>query len=157
VKVPSNANSFTYQFQFYTVEYPTWRCTAYDDTFLALLHRQADAPNAFTNISFDANGNVVSVNNGFLQICNDVSGNDCTVDPVARLTGTGYYPFSGGGSSGAGATLPLTTTAPVTPGETIIIRFIIFDEGDDRLDSSVLIDDWRWSLDPADGPSTNPT
>jgi hypothetical protein len=67
IRVPSNAQSFTYQFQFMSAEYPTWRCTQYDDTFLALLSSQA-----FTgNISFDLDGDVVSVNNGFFDVCID--------------------------------------------------------------------------------------
>jgi hypothetical protein len=40
------------------------------------------------------------------------------------------------------------------PGETITLRFVIFDEGDDILDSSVLIDNFQWSLNPSDGPGT---
>jgi hypothetical protein len=154
IRVPTNANSFSYDFQFYSTEYPTFRCTAFDDTFLAMVSGSLFNGNA----SFDNNDNVVSVNNGYFDICLDTAGNDCTINPVATLTGTGYYPFTGGQSSGAGATVPLTTAGvPVTPGETITLRFIIFDEGDDQLDSSVLIDNFRWSIDPSDGPGTEPT
>ena len=59
-----------------------------------------------------------------------------------------------GGPAGA-ATGWLTTTSPVAPGETITIRFIVFDEGDHILDSAVILDHFRWSLNPAgNGPTT---
>jgi hypothetical protein len=159
LRVPTNALSFSYQFQFFSSEYPTFRCTEYDDTFLALLASQA-----FTgNISFDLDGDVVSVNNGFFDVCNDDDPNinggppnfcDPSPTPATALDGTGYFPFTGGDSIGAGSTNVLTTTSPVVPGETITLRFVIFDEGDDILDSSVLIDNFQWLLEPSDGPGT---
>lgn len=152
IRVPSNALSFSYQFQFYSAEYMTYRCTQFDDTFLALLSSQALNGGAPTNISFDTNGNVISVNTGFFEICYDdlfpAPANLCSTDPVAPLGGTGFS------ANSAGATRPLTTTSPVEPGELITLRFVIFDEGDDQLDSSVVIDNFQWSLDAADGPST---
>ncbi len=154
VRVPTNAQSFSYQFQFFSAEYQVFRCSAFDDTFLAMLSSQALNAGASTNISFDSLGRVVSVNTGFFENCNDNDNggvlNDCTDGPTPTLSGTGY-------ADSAAATNPLTTTSPVVPGEVITIRFIVFDEADDRLDSSVTIDDWRWSLDPADGPITDPT
>lgn len=157
IQVPINAQSFSYKFQFFSSEYPTFRCDDFDDTFLAILDSEAFQG----NISFDANGNVVSVNNGFFQVCFDDNSNtppnDCIVDPIQPLSGTGYDPFGGVFSSGAGATLPLTTTSPVVPGEIITLRFIIFDEGDHILDSSVLIDGFVWQAEPAEGgPITIP-
>jgi hypothetical protein len=158
--VPANAKSFTYQFQFFSSEYPTYRCSAFNDTFQAIL-----SSGAFSgNISFDSAGNVISVNNGFFDIClNDnpnVNGgppNICTTNPTATLGATGFFaPNNNAGalSIGAGATKLLTTTSPVVPGETITLRFMIYDEGDDILDSNVIIDNFKWSLDPAGPPST---
>jgi hypothetical protein len=53
-----------------------------------------------------------------------------------------------------GGTGWLKTTAPVTPGETIKLRFIILDEGDSRYDSSVLIDNFKWELQAVSAPVT---
>jgi hypothetical protein len=153
--VPTNAKSFKYRFQFYSSEYPTWRCSAFDDTFLALLQSQA-----FTgNISFDSLNHPMSINVGFFDVCFTDNAhnppNVCTINPVAPLAGTGFDPQNGGQESiGAGATTVLTTTAPVVPGETITLRFVIFDEGDDILDSNVVIDGFEWSLQPSSGPVT---
>ena len=60
LRAPTNANSFSFNFNFFTSEYPEWLCTAYNDAFVAYydgsLNTQADK-----NISFDSNGNPVSV------------------------------------------------------------------------------------------------
>ena len=66
----------------------------------------------------------------------------------AELTGTGYEGATGGGTGW------LTTTAPVTPGETITLRFIVWDEGDHIYDSATLIDNFRWLADAVIGPVT---
>jgi hypothetical protein len=173
INIPTNAESFSYNFQFYSSEYPTFRCTEFNDTFLALATVRDAAGNVVFdgNISFDANGNEVSINNGFMQVCFDdnpnVNGgppNDCTDDPTATLGTTGFaadndanndgIPNAGANSIGAGATKTLVTTAPAAPGGTMTLRFVIFDEGDDILDSTVLIDNFRWLATPVDDPVT---
>jgi hypothetical protein len=62
-------------------------------------------------------------------------------------------------SSGGGATGWLTSTAPVTPGETITLEFIIWDTGDNQYDSSVLLDYLTWQplLINGSTPVTVPT
>jgi hypothetical protein len=182
IQVPTNARSFSYQFQFWSSEYPTFRCTFFDDTFLALLDSDA-----FTgNISVDNTGYAVSINTPFLDIClDDVAGqprdvngdgiipsgevvpttNECSVEDGAALTGTGYAfdndatnngapDLAGSQSLGAGATTVLTTFSPIEPGEIITLRFIIFDEGDDQIDSTTIIDNFRWRRDAIDEPVT---
>jgi hypothetical protein len=140
--VPANANSFSFDFNFMSKEFPEFVCSDYDDTFLAMLDSQE-----FTgNVSFDAQGNRVSINVGFFDKC------DVTLDPVCtgdeELVGTGFQNSVGGGTGW------LTTTAPVTPGEKITLTFAIFDEGDHILDSAVLIDNFRWHIEQVDGPVT---
>jgi hypothetical protein len=36
----------------------------------------------------------------------------------------------------------------------VVIRFVIFDEGDDQLDSLVALDNLRWGLNPVGQPTT---
>jgi Putative metal-binding motif len=159
IKVPTNAFGFSYQFQFFSSEYPTFHCSAFNDSFVALLDSNA-FPN--TNVSFDANGDVVSVNNGFFQVCtiND-QGNNCLTnpDPQTIVDGTGFNLNNNdflASSIGAGATLPLVTTVPtVEPGEEITLRFIISDQGDGNLDSTVRIDNFVWLAVGCD-PLTDP-
>ncbi|MBT6178511.1 MAG: hypothetical protein HOI23_14790 [Deltaproteobacteria bacterium] len=73
VRVPTNAQGFQYDFRFWTYEYPQYICTQYNDFFLALLDSgHPDIP-ADKNISFDAAGNPVSVNNAFFTTCDALS------------------------------------------------------------------------------------
>lgn len=165
IRVPTNAQSFSFDFEFFSSEYPTFHCSAFNDVFLAELTSQAFNNGQRANVSFDANGSVVSVNNGFFQVCTQddpfsTPPNICltNVDANAILANTGFDPNNGGDfSSGAGATLSLTTQGvPVLPGETITLSFMIFDLGDDILDSSVIIDNFRWSALGSEGPKTIP-
>ncbi len=48
-----------------------------------------------------------------------------------------------GGVNGSAASW-LTTTAPVEPGATITLRLGIYDSGDPALDSTALLDRFRW-------------
>ncbi|RYE86639.1 MAG: hypothetical protein EOO75_15475, partial [Myxococcales bacterium] len=151
MRAPSNAKSFSYDFRFFTGEYQTYQCTQFNDYFLALLTSANGTIPADHNISFDAKGNAVSVNNGFFQTCGG-NGKNCGNCPngTADLAGTGMDQVNGGG------TLWLTTTAPVNPGEDITLELTIFDVGDHAYDSLVLIDNFAWSATPSSGPTTGP-
>jgi hypothetical protein len=183
LKVPQNAKSLSFNFSFFSAEYPEWVCTAYNDRFLAILESSALDPTKLPtgqcktgagvpncNISFDDKGQPVSINNGFFDICVTASGgtganaftNTCT-KPISMLNKTGYEEMrmSAGTSQfpnttkvAGGATGWLNTTAPVKPGETITLRFLVLDEGDATLDSSVLIDNFKWGTVAVAAPVT---
>ncbi len=144
LQVPANAKSFSFDFNFMSAEFPEWVCTSYDDTFLAMLDSEAFSG----NVSFDAMGNRVSINVGFFDVCDPVDDPACTGD--ADLVGTGYENGIGGGTGW------LTTTSPVVPNEKITLTFMIFDEGDHVYDSAVLVDNFRWGIEPVEGPITIP-
>ena len=175
LKVPQNAKGISFNFTFFSAEYPEWSCTDYNDRFLAILESSALDPTKLTgqcitsatrptcNISFDSTNQPVSVNNGFFDICVSDSGgagptwsNTCT-KPTTLLVKTGYEEmlvcgpgsrFAGAMKMAGGATGWLKSTAPVKALETIVLRFIVLDEGDGNLDSSVLIDNLKWELAP---------
>ena len=140
LKVPPTAQSFSFDFNFMSAEYPEYVGTQFNDKFLVILNSQKFKG----NVSFDSKGNCISINNAFFTVCNGCS------KGAAGLSGTGYENGIGGGTGW------LTTTSPVTPGETITVRFIIFDEGDHIYDSAVLIDNFRWDIAAPKngGPST---
>jgi len=144
LQVPANAQAFSFDFNFMSAEFPEFVCTSFDDTFVAYLESQAYTG----NVSFDSMGNRVSINVGFFNVCQVGLDPSCTGD--APLIGTGYEGSVGGGTGW------LTTTAPVVPGEKIKLRFSIHDEGDHILDSVVLLDNFRWEVEPVDGPVTVP-
>jgi hypothetical protein len=160
---PSNANSFSFDFQFFSGEYPNYVCMGFNDQFLAIVQSKTTYPTA-TNISFDPNKNPITVNSGFFTICDNVGTakqtNNCKTDP-SMLAGTGYE-VAGGGTNAqksdypGGSTGWLTTTAPINPGEDFTLRLVIFDESDHVLDSAALLDNFVWGVTKVAGPVTGP-
>jgi hypothetical protein len=112
------------------------------------------------NIAFDQDGNPISVNNSYFQVCEPGVHNGrtftCPLGP-SDLIGTGFEATSMCASGGTpGATGWLETTVPVQGGSIIELRFAIWDTGDAILDSTVLIDNFTWSLEEVDIPETVP-
>jgi hypothetical protein len=144
IRVPSNALSFSYQQNFFTWEYPQYICDRFNDFFVTMMDPKPDGlPDG--NIAFDQDSNPISVNNSLLQVCSPGKHNGKTFTcplSTASLKGTGF--------EGHAATGWLTTSAPVKPGSEITLRFAIWDSGDGRLDSTVLIDDFKFLLEAAE-------
>jgi hypothetical protein len=135
LRAPTNATGYAFSFNFYSFEYPEWVCTSFNDQFIALVN--PPPPGSINgNISFDAMTNPVSVNIAFFEVCNG-----CPLGN-AELAGTGF-----GTWNDAGATSWLATTAPITPGQQVTIRFAIWDTGDNAWDSTALVDNFRWIAD----------
>jgi hypothetical protein len=157
LKVPTNAKSFTFNFMFVSAEYPEFVGTEFNDKFIVLL----ESKSYMGNISFDAKKNPITVNTGFFDVCDTAKvcegtkTNTCG-KPVNLLNGTGYEDTDFGNQKIGGGTHWLTTTSPVTPGETAKLRFILFDEGDHIYDSSVIIDNFQWQTQGSTGPETIP-
>ena len=135
------------------------------------------------NISFDAAGNPVSVNNAFFTSCQPIACNDWNVllggGPDSNLDGCvdaltcntstnqcesalGACPDGSGdvaaytsNTSDAGGTAWLTTSAPVIPGEEITLEFHIWDTGDAVFDSLALLDNFRWKIEPTEVSTKN--
>lgn len=154
IKVPTNALGFRFNSNFYTYEYPEFICDEYNDFFAVLYREEAGA---WENIVFDTDGNPVSVNNSFLQVCTPgTHGGKTFACPLGRglLSGTGYdgsatcgQPLFGSDPTVGAGTGWLQTTTAVTGGSTITLRFVIWDSGDPVLDSTALIDAFEWELD----------
>jgi hypothetical protein len=96
--------------------------------------------------------NPVSVNNAFFQVCFPPPGAPAGTCPSGTLelvgNGMGGWPDNPNMSDGGGTNW-LTNSAPVNPGETIDIEFVLWDAGDHNVDSLVLLDRWEWSITPA--------
>jgi len=150
IRVPTNAKSFSYQENFFTTEFPVYICSEFNDFFVAML---TPTPMGLSdgNIAFDQNNNPISVNNSLLQVCKTQSaGGKSFPCPLGDST------LSGTGFTGHAATGWLQTQAPAAAGSEITLRFAIWDSGDGALDSTVLIDKFQWSADPATQASTAP-
>jgi hypothetical protein len=164
LRVPGNAKGFSFDFIFFSVEYPEFVCSVFNDTFYALV---IDDPGlnggARTNISYDQEGNEITVNNGFFEYppywSLEITGTQyeipeawqpgCNDDPSIGCTAPNPCPSYKGSTTGW-----LRTTAPATPGADITLIFSIHDEGDSILDSAVIVDNFRWQTVPIDGPGT---
>jgi hypothetical protein len=148
IKSPTNAKSFRFKLNFYTYEFPVYICSTYNDFMVAML---TPIPSGQTdgNISFDSQGNTISVNAGFLEVCYpQMAGGKnfpCGLGP-AQLSGTGFDSQP----NGSAATSWLQTTSPLeTPGADIELLFAIWDSGDGILDSTVLLDDFAFEVEEA--------
>jgi hypothetical protein len=159
IRTPTNATGYSFNFKFYTFEFPEYICTEFNDQFIALVD-PAPMGSIKGNISFDSKTNPVSVNIAFFDVCDTASkgqwgqwceffGGNCPPPPnpycpsgKAELAGTGFDAWAGG--TYAGGTTWLKTQAPVTGGEEITVRFAIWDTGDNALDSTAIIDNFRW-------------
>lgn len=164
LRAPSNATGFSFDFDFYTYEWPGFVCSTYNDFFLAILEPfppgQSDG-----NISFDGDGNPISVNNALLEVCGCAGNppNACTAGGKTftcslgniELIGTGFG-FDMSFGQDHGATSWLRTTAPVEGGSEVHLRFAVHDSGDGVLDSTTLIDNFAWIATPGTTVGTNP-
>ncbi len=160
LKAPKNASGIKFDFNFHSGEWPAFICSDFNDGFIAYLSAKGFNGGRPDNISFDAKKNPVSVNNAFLDRCTDGATAGCRSTPIGQsgpascpggpdeLAGTGFgvvgtYCPRSNSVSGA-ATGWLSSQAPVTPGETFTLEFMIWDTSDGILDSSVLLDNVQW-------------
>jgi hypothetical protein len=156
IRTPSNARGIAFDFDFFTYEWPEYICSPYNDFFLALLSPAPPGADS-GNISFDGQGNLVSVNNAFLEVCGCPGNppNPCSAGGKsfacslgdAELIGTGFG-FDSSGTDHA-ATSWLFTEAPVDPSATITLRLAIYDSTDGFFDSLALVDNLRWIAERA--------
>jgi len=137
VQVPPDVISFSYDLAFFTVEWPYYYDSQYNDFYVGWL----ESDKWTGNVSFDEQGNPISLNAAFFDFL-DQDGN------LPELQGT-CMRYHGG-------TKWLTTTSGVTPGEEITVVFAIFDLSDSILDSYVFLDNWEWGCDPTLRPETKP-
>jgi Putative metal-binding motif len=154
--VPPNVTGFSFDFLFLSVEYPEYVCSDYNDTFYALVTGEPQLGTVLTNITYDDVVPEMSVNSVLFQTPPYLNVNltgtgyehpsdyvDCTSDPLANCTPPYPCPQYVGSTTGW-----LRTTSPATPGATIHLRFSAHDEGDNILDSAVVLDNFQWRYDP---------
>jgi hypothetical protein len=137
VTVPAGSNSFSYDLAFFSTEYPFYYFSEFNDMYVGWLESERWTG----NVSFDKQGNPISLNASFLDFMD---------------TGSNLPELAGTCMKGHAATTWLTTTAPVSPGEKVTIVFAIFDLSDSILDSYVLLDDFRWGCEGDQPPNTVP-
>ena len=136
--VPPTNNSLSYDFAFFSTEYPAYYGSTYNDMYIGWLESESWTG----NISFDDQGNPISLNAGFLDFRDD--------------NGTGAPELAGTCMKRHAGTKWLSSTAPVTPGEQITLVLAIFDLSDSILDSYVFLDNFGWGCEGTSTPETKP-
>ncbi|MQY77037.1 MAG: VWA domain-containing protein [Spirochaeta sp.] len=126
LKAPYNARSFSFDFNFFSAEYPDYVNQEFNDSFYAILEAASTNRGRTTNIAFDADNASIEVDNNYFQK---------PFHPIPN-TGTG---FDYHGSTGW-----LRTSWPIEGGELFTLTFSIHDEGDGIFDSLVLLDNFRF-------------
>ena len=132
IRSPKNATGYSFNFKFYSFEYPEWVCTSFNDQFISLVE-PAPMGSISGNVSFDKQNNPVSVNVAFFDVCDG-----CPLGS-SEMDGTGFNVWDDAGGTGW-----LQTTAPVKGGDEITIRYAIWDTGDQAWDSTALVDNFQW-------------
>ncbi len=153
IRTPSNATGLSFEFNFYTYEWPQYVCSEFNDVFAALLWpKPPDSDDG--SISFDSLGNTVSVNSAFLSVCGCANNppSPCLAGAEGKpflcpfgdleLLGTGFG-FDTEGEDHA-ATSWLVTRTTVPENEQIRLRLSVHDSQDAQFDSLVLIDNFKW-------------
>ena len=171
IKVPKNALGFSFDFDFWSGEWPDYVCSQFNDSFIAYLQSQAFNGGAPENVAFDSAHNPVSVNNAFFDRCTLGTQTGCRGTPqilgtstcsgkIDELTDTGFYATgqycNSEISTGGGATGWLTTQAPAQAGEILTLEFLIWDTGDPKFDSTVLVDHFSWSAASSSAGTARP-
>jgi len=170
IRVPSNARSFSLRSNFFSVEFPEYTCSPYNDFYVVLIDSMSPDNPADKNLAFytpmgsmmkyPVGVNLAHGNTGlFTQCvngktgCAGVAGSISTCTGTADLAATGFEDPAAmecdANSLKGGATGWLTTSGNVVPGETITLRIAIWDTSDHALDSLAVIDGFKWSADPS--------
>ena len=146
IRTPTNALSLSFNVNMYTFEFPVYICSTYNDFITAIL---SPTPMGQTdgNISFDAMGNSLSVNAGFLEVCSpQTTGTppnekvfDCNLG-TGQLAGTGFEDHAATGWL-------QTSTAVDNPGGEITLELAAWDSGDGILDTTGLFDNFKFSAE----------
>lgn len=126
LKAPKNAKSFSFDFNFFSAEYPNFVKKSFNDSFYAVLEAKSTNDGKTTNISFDSNYSSIEVDNNYFE--NDFH-------PIPNI-GTG---FDQHGSTGW-----LRTSWPIQGGEEFTLTFSVHDEGDGIYDSLAVIDNFQF-------------
>jgi len=161
IRVPTNAQSFTFNSNFFSYEFPDFICSEFNDGFVVTMAPAPKGAGTGGNVVFDQAGNPISVNNALLQACDpQTAGGKNFTCPLGSksLAGTGFGTDTAGANHAATGWLQTQVNVdPSLKGKDITLVFAVWDSGDGILDSTALIDNFQWSTQPGSAtPVTQP-
>jgi hypothetical protein len=139
--VPGGTHGFTFDFAYFSVEFPEYVNTTFNDIFLVWSTSETYTGNlCFVNdepctVTALCNGDASCPN---LAYCNDDF--NCANPPSAELANTGFQ-TAGGGTGWYQA------KASAEPLETLQLTWALFDMGDTAFDTVVLVDNFKWDCE----------
>ena len=161
IRVPTNAHAMSFDFRFFTCEYPVYVCQSFNDILAVFMapdplpagDPMGNASNTAADIAFESSSgmkNTIGVNNTtFLTACDP--------GPPMYNACKGSGDLDGTNFEGHAASAWLRSQVPVPPGQKIILRIAIWDSGDGLLDSTSVIDNFQWIADPGANNGTTTT
>ena len=175
IRVPNNARSFSFNANYVTADYPEYACTTFTDNFVALLDsgfgaalnpsdKNIATPVSFPGLPFSVN--LAKLDNGsFTQCVNGLIGCASSgAQPISTCIGTSQLIGTGmevadpnacsAGQQVGGGTGWYVLRGNVVRGDIIELRLAIWDSGDHSYDSNVVLDNFRWSYQPAQAGGT---
>ena len=160
IRVPTNALTMSFDSNFFSCEFPNYVCSAYNDTFVVIMTPPpaGEPSTANDNIAFDSKGNIISVNAGFLQVCDTNSktshGTYACAEGPGNLVGTGFGKDTVGSDHASTDWLTTKVSVASLAGQEITLLFAVWDSSDGLLDTTVLVDNVTWTF--ATAPNTVP-
>jgi hypothetical protein len=161
LRVPTNAQSFTFNSNFFSYEFPDYICSEYNDAFVVEMAPAPAGAGTGGNVVFDQAGNPISVNNALLQACSAQTAGgkkfSCPLGP-SSLEETGFgQDVAGVNHAATGWLQTQVNIDPSLKGKDVTLVFAVWDSGDGVLDSTALIDNFQWSTQPGqNAPVTQP-
>jgi hypothetical protein len=163
VRVPTNALTMSFDTNLFSYEFPDWVCSTYNDTFVVIMtpSPEGEPATAKDNVAFDPMGNTIGANSSFMAVCdmNVIAGASSGVmktyvcpEGPSKLLATGFgidtTDDATGDDKNQGSTDWLTTTVSVASvaGKEITLLFTVWDSSDGVFDTTVLVDNVRWTF-----------
>ena len=140
VQVPGGTHGFTFDFAYFSVEFPTFIGTSFNDMFVVWSNSET-----YT-------GNLCFVND---QPCTVTALGVSSQNPQQQYTG-GAPELANTGFDNNGGTGWFEAKASAAPGETLQLTWAVFDMGDTILDTAVIIDNFQWDCEGCVPSEVNP-
>jgi hypothetical protein len=131
LQVPNGTHGFTFDFAYFSVEFPTWIGSSFNDMFVVWSNSET-----YT-------GNLCFVDD---EPCTVTALGVSSQNPQQQYK-AGAPQLAGTGFDNNGGTGWFEAKASAQPGETLQLTWAVFDMGDTILDTAVIIDNFQWDCE----------